>query len=496
MNKEFGEREAIQDHCGILASYATGDVRFFQTGLAGLRKLQTRGYDGAGVCAVNTEGNYVHHKAEGMVDTAFPDSVIEEMQQIAAKLWMYQIRYGTNGGFIPENVQPIIGIHKESEDPFFVSHNGEFLYGDDGGVSDTVRFTRELEVATDATWGERIASLLSEKRGAWSLAVGTKEGLFLARDPYGIRPLAYGSYVDDQTGHTVWVAASETSALEKMGLASYTEVLPGQVIKIDDRGPQGILPFDSSQERANCSFETIYIQDGATRVHAPRENDQLINEAITVEHARKISGKILAHEAPLTRSEVDVVIGVPGTGIAGGEAYAETLGLPYKQFIADRDKQKDQRTFMLAQLDIILQKVLDHFEFNAEGLRGKRVVLVDDSIVRGNIMTGLIRLLKEQYGVVEVHVRVLSPPIDKGCYLGVNTRREDLLIARQENNDVEKIRERIGADTLAYLSSEGLVEAIGGDKQAEGFCLGCMVDHQPPINRNGTVIFLREEERV
>ncbi len=186
-----------------------------------------------------------------------------------------------------------------------------------------------------------------------------------------------------------------------------------------------------------------------------------------------------------------MVIGVPGTGIPGGQAFAEALGLRYAQLIEDKTKQTDQRTFMHADLDSILQKVLDHFDFKAEELRGQRVCLVDDSIVRGNITTGLVRLLKEYYGVREVHIRVLSPRIDKACHFGVNTRDEQRLIARGKS--VEEIRQKIGATTLAYLSAEGLKEALGGSPDAEGFCLGCMANHHPPVDGAGNVILFTDD---
>ncbi len=260
------EREPLQDHCGILAAYATGNVTFFETGLTGLKELQTRGYDGAGFWAVSAEGEYFSHKAEGTIDEAFPETAVQEAREIQAQAWVYQVRYGTNGGFIPENVQPVIKLHKKTQKVVVTAHNGEFNDGIEDHTSDTVRFARELSETTEDTWDDRIKNLLAKKQGAWSLAIYTEDGLYLARDAYGIRPLVYGSYVDKKTGHMVWVAASETSALEAMGIHTFQEVLPGQIIRIDKEGPHVIQEHNPEHPQAACTFEAIYLAGGPSRV--------------------------------------------------------------------------------------------------------------------------------------------------------------------------------------------------------------------------------------
>jgi amidophosphoribosyltransferase len=489
-NQEYGaryERGPLLDHCGIVVMYCpTSDIIAFESGLSGLKQLQTRGYDGAGVWARTTGGDELCVKGEGTIGDVFHDNIRTQFSSAKASLWMFQVRYGTNGGFHSDNVQPFVRKFLESEEHFCVVHNGEFLGYPEENESDTVRFADFLSRLRGANFDESLVKALRLQKGAWSLGVGTGDGLYLARDPYGIRPLVYGSYTNE-AGNKVWAAASETSALQAMGVAKFFEVLPGQILKVNKQGVRVLTEHDRRVPLAACIFETVYIHAGESAAHAPRHDINTIQSASSTDDIRKKSGYILAREYPPPVA-ADVVIGIPGTGIAGGMAYSEKLGIPYGQYIWDRTPQDDQRTFMSADVDGILQKVLNHFNFNVVKLRGKRIVLVDDSMVRGNIMKGLIKLLKETYGVLEVHVRILSPKIDKGCYLGVNTRRDDLLIARRHENNADDICYEIGANSLGYLSPSGLLEAVGADDyQESGYCLGCMEGHVPPFDRNGVV---------
>lgn len=491
-NIEASEREPILDHCGVVAAYCTEPIKFFEQGLAGLTRLQTRGQDGAGFCVFTADGSIVSYKAEGMIRDVFSAEVVEKYRGIEASVFGYQTRYGTNGAFYPENTQPFSAQHKESGESFFVAHNGEFsakLGDTDTTTSDTAKFVQALAHTPGDTWEKRISCALSHEHGAWSLIIGTSDALFLARDARGIRPLSFGSYTDPATGATVWAAASETSALAAMGVKAFYDVMPGEMIRID---ADGVHPFadvnDISNTKVNlaaCAFEGIYLEEGPSVLHGPRISREQVNIP-TVDKFRQMCGRILAQEAPMEPDEVDFAIGIPGTGIDGGEAYAEALGIPYFQAITDHIPDNNPRTFIMADLEKILQAVLEHFDFDADALKGKRVVLIDDSIVRGNIMTGLIRLLKEKCGVLSTHIRVLCPVIDKGCHLGLNTRNQVQLIAFREEDNVERIRQVLGADSLAYLSPDGLKRAFGNN--ADEYCYGCMVGHHPPIDRMGNLM--------
>lgn len=479
------EREPLADHCGIVAAYAPKNVKFFTGMIDGLQILQTRGYDGAGFWALDSKGAVFQHKGEGIVTEVFTPSMREKYKEISAFLWMSQVRYGTSGGFTKDNVQPIEGIHWASGELFVIAHNGQFARPCESAESDTQEFAQDLARAPGQTWDKRITATLTGREGAWSIVIGTGSGLYVARDPRGIRPLAYGWRWDRDTKQAIFVVASETSALEAMGIPRYEEVLPGEILGVGEKGLRR-LPGASSvcQKNALCIFETVYIQDGRSRALIPRDVSSLIQKAATVDEIRRRCGMILAREAPLSPEEVDIVVGVPGTGIAGGIAFAEALGLLYAQAIGDC-KKEDRRTFMQADVGSILDEVKSHFIFDAPDLSGKRVCLVDDSLVRGNVMTGLIELLRREYGVSVVHVRILCPPIDKPCHLGINTRSADELIVARFGGDLGRVQRAIGADSLAYLPATGLREAMTGNPDADGFCMGCMAGHKPPIDKYG-----------
>jgi amidophosphoribosyltransferase len=418
-----------------------------------------------------------------MIGEVFRPNILDVYSHTHASQWLLQTRYGTDGDTHINNVQPIISRHKTLGDYAFVV-NGQFsdVDGESGNhKSDSVIFAQQLNELDEGSWDANILHMQQSKQGAWSMAISTGEGLYLMRDPHGIRPLAYGKTND------IWVAASETAALKAMGITHFTEIRPGSVVKISENRVITLREGDSPQTfQAACIFENIYIADGRSTIHAPRGNSEEVNASKDINHFRKECGTILAYEAPLSGEDVDIAIGVPGTGIAGGRSFAEALALPYMQAISDRNPQEDPRTFMTPDIDTIYQKALEHFYLDESKLRGMRVVLIDDSMVRGNITKALVQLLKEKYGVRSVHIRILCPPIDKGCHLGINTRSRQELIAARHNGDISKIKEEIGADSLAFLSDKGMLEATG---KSDGFCMGCMVNHQPPMNKQGEIIF-------
>ncbi len=494
-----GEKKPLADQCGIVAAYGTKDFSFFNTGLCGLKILQTRGYDGSGFGAITSDNNIWFHKGIGMVSEVFTQEVIEKYTHMRARSWTYQVRYGTSGAAHTDNVQPLRRTHKATNDVFLVAHNGQFSKEagvSDNHISDTLIFSDQLAQASEHNWDQRLQTLLKTKHGAWSLVVATKDALYLARDRFGFRPLSYGHAFDAQTQQMHWVVASETGALEAMGVSDMFELMPGTLAKISDKGLE-IIVREKGPIRALCIFENIYIQHGAGKAHLPRTNQRQINSAPTVDEIRRRSGRILAREAPLTRVQVDMVIGVPGTGIEGGMSFARDLDLPYFQAITDKaDKFSEQRTFMTAQIQSIYQKVLDHFNFDPQALVNRNVALVDDSIVRGNITKGLVYLLKNFYHVKDIHLRVLCPPIDKPCHLGVNTREGSELIAAAFYGDVNKISEALGAQSLAYLSIAGLKEAMTGNPNASGFCTGCMFGQRYPIDKYGQQIAQKRKKEI
>ncbi len=483
------ERDPLQDLCGVIGAFSSDNFLFFNHGVTGLEKLETRGHDGAGVFATSTHGNIVlNFKGVGRVREVFTDKVIEEKRKTEAQMWIMQTRWGTNGDVnTPEaSIQPVFREHEETGDFIVVAHNGEFETKDrNGPVSDTVLFTEKLAKSKGADWQERIVSTLMENPDAddaYSLIIGTPEGMFLVRDPHAYRPLSYGNYWDELVGDFVWVAASETHALSKMGIGEYTEVLPGQIVHFAKNKPPVTTQFAKPDPKL-CLFENVYVARVNSRVHVPRSSSEEINQAQRVGEFRWRSGEILAREAPLTSEDVDFVTGIPGTAISGAKGFAAACELPYDQVIHDIDPEDHERTFLMADIANIYGEVLRGFSFDEDDIRGKKIALGDDSIVRNNVMRAVVRYLKE-LGAISVHGRVFCAPVENICTHGLNTRsRNELGAARilmEVGEDIsdellaEMMGKSIGLDSLAYLSLGGTIEAAVGDPNADCFCTECM----------------------
>ncbi len=529
------EKEPLQDHCGIIGSIGAHDYLFLQTGVPGLKLLETRGHDGAGIVAINSMGSIVlHHKGVGKVSEVFTDEFVNENRRTPAQMWILQTRYETNGDRnTPEaSVQPVVREHKETGDIIVVSHNGEFWTDSDDRnkpESDTVRFTDRLAESKGDDWTERITTTLQKEKGAFSLIMGTPEGMFLARDAEGTRPLSYGRYFDEIAGDYVWIAASETSALSRMGVSEFIEVMPGELIHIaKDRSPR-TMKILSTEKSGLCAFEPVYLARAGSAVHAPRTDSKDINYAPSTGEVRRKTGAIMAHEAPLTTDDVDFIVGIPGTAIAGGKGFAEACGIPYQQSIADHDPHINTRRFMTPDISTIADTVLGDLEFDVKELRGQVVGVIDDSYVRGNVLGQVANHLINVCGVAGLHLRILCPPIVNTCNKGLNTRDAEELAAAtalmeigEGTSDVvlaeyiiQKLRESVGKDakekhgmndaqieenmarilSFDYLSLEGLKEGITGNPHDERLCTECMRDTvSPRINghsANGVPVQMR-----
>jgi len=452
--------------------YTPNERKMFMAGIAGLSVLQTRGYDGAGVCAIDPKGGVSYFHAHGKIDEAFNSQAVESFKNRNAQSWVFQTRYGTHGNADRKNIQPIIRRTKETGRVFAVVHNGNFLNGDrDGDISDTVVFADTLANTTEENFDKCVVEMQEKNSGAWSLAITTKDAMYLMRDSYGIRPLSLG------IKNGTYIAASETAALEAMGIEEYEEIMPGMVIKIDDSGLSILKHPDSLQRQAPCAFENAYIADGQSKAHLPRENNLEIKMADSINDFRRKTGRILARQEDENFADsVDFVVGIPGTGIAGGKAYAKELGVPYMQVV--EDSNNGERTFMTPDIENIPERIRNHFKFK-EFIKGMNIVCVDDSIVRSNVSKGLVKTLKQVYRAKSVHFRVLFPPVDKPCYLGISTRHKEELIAARHKN-TEGIREEMGADSLKYVTAEDIQEASGTTE----ICLGCTIGQHPPMNEN------------
>ncbi|WP_129671750.1 amidophosphoribosyltransferase [Candidatus Chloroploca sp. Khr17] len=454
----------LQDHddkpaheCGIFGIVAT-DADVARLTFFGLYALQHRGQESAGIAVAN--GRTIRsHKAMGLVSQVFNE---ENLRPLTGHLAIGHTRYSTTGSSRLENAQPF--VVESVLGPLAVGHNGnltnaatlrqELLTRGVGltGSSDSEVITQMLAGGEGRTWEEKFKVFMVRAQGAYCLTVLTRDALFAVRDPLGLHPICLG-----RLGERGWVVASESCALGTIGASFEREVEPGEILMITTEGPRTIAHMPAHKP-AECLFEYIYFA---------RPDSLLHGKAL---HAVRVAqGRELAREAP---AEADVVIPVPDSATPAAIGYAQASGLPYSEGLIKN--RYIGRTFI--QPDDQLRQVGIALKFNAltDNLVGKRVVMIDDSIVRGNTSGPIVRLLREA-GASEVHVRVSSPPIRHPCFLGVDMATYPELIAHRLT--IPEICQHLGADSLAYLSLEGLINA--SRHGADTFCRGCFTGKYP-----------------
>lgn len=424
----------------------------------GLYALQHRGQESAGIAVGNGRG-IRHHKNMGLVAQVFDE---EKLRPLVGDMAIGHTRYSTTGSSKLENAQPF--VVESALGPLAVGHNGnlanasalrhELLHRGVGltGTSDSEVITQMLAGGEGRTWEEKLRVFMVRAEGAYCLTVLTREAVFAVRDPLGLHPLCLG-----RLGTDGWVVASESCALATIGAEFVREIEPGEIVALTEEGPRTVARMPAPQA-AECLFEYIYFA----------RPDSLLHE--TALHAIRVDqGRELAREAPV---EADVVISVPDSATPAAIGYAQESGIPYSEGLIKN--RYIGRTFI--QPDDQLRKIGISLKFNplVDNLAGKRVVLVDDSIVRGNTSGPIVRLLR-QAGAKEVHVRVSSPPIRHPCFLGVDMASYPELIAHRLS--IPEICAHLGADSLAYLSLEGLIRSTRRDPAQ--VCQGCFTGHYP-----------------
>lgn len=449
--------DQMHEACGVFGIYGPGEdvarLTFF-----GLYALQHRGQESAGIATGDGEKISVFSDM-GLVSQVFSEDDLSGLQGHVA---IGHTRYSTTGSSCVENAQPIEVMTDLG--PLALAHNGNLVntaylaerLQERGEVltstTDSEIVARLLATAPGRDWAERLRQTLPLIKGAFSIVILTPKALIAVRDPFGIRPLCLGRL------GTSWIVASESCALDTIGAELLREVQRGEVLVIDENGPRSFHVDQPDARKAMCLFEYIYFA----------RPDSVIDNTL-VYLARERMGAALAREYPV---DADLVMPVPDSAIPAAVGYARESGLPYREgFIKNR---YIWRTFI--QPDQRLRDSGVKLKFNPlpDVLRGKRVVVVDDSIVRGTTTPSTVALIRRA-GAREVHMRVTSPPMVNSCYLGIDTaRREELIAARL---DVPGIRDHIGADTLGYLSLQGLIEAIG--LPYEGFCHACFSGQYP-----------------
>ena len=426
-----------------------------RTTLIGLIALQHRGQESAGVCW-NQGEELLHKRGMGLVEDVFRGF---DPAEIAAVSAIGHVRYSTTGKSTLVNAQPLVFSGRLG--PMALAHNGNLVNASEirtqleqqGSIfqtsSDTEVVAHLLARSTTSAVDSALLSALGQVRGAYALLILTPRRLLAMRDPHGIRPLVVGKL------DSGWVVASETCALDTVGAEFIREVEPGEMVVLSSAGLESI-PLFPPRKQAFCIFEYIYFA----------RPDSVFNRR-NVHMVRREMGRALAKEAP---ADADIVTGIPDSSLSAAAGYAEAAGLPYetglirnrylgRTFI--RPGQKQRARGVALKLNPIRGVV-----------EGKRVVLVDDSLVRGTTSLKIVGMLR-QAGAKEVHLRIASPPITHGCGLGIDTK-DELIAARMSPRE---IAEYVGADSLEYLSCQSMVAATGF--QACELCLGCFQGTHP-----------------
>jgi amidophosphoribosyltransferase len=455
--------DKFNDECGVFGIYAHPDASAHAA--LGLHALQHRGQEAAGIISYDGQRFYIHRGLGHVSDNFGQEATIKKLVGNTA---IGHVRYATSGDTSLRNVQPIYA--DLAKGGFALCHNGnltnaislrqELVQG--GAIfqstSDTEVIIHLMAAAKKRTPVEDLITALQQVQGAYSLVALARDQLIGVRDPWGVRPLVLGQ-LDGSP-----VLASESCALDILGAKLVRDVEPGEVVVISKNGVKSLFPFRPVSKRF-CIFEFIYFA---------RPDSHM--EGTSVYQARKAIGAELAREHSV---EADVVVPVPDSGVASALGYAEAAGLPFEMGIIRNHYVG--RTFIEPTAQIRDLGVKLKHNANRGVLAGKRVVLVDDSIVRGTTSTKIVSLVRNA-GAREVHFRVASPPIVNSCFYGVDTPDRDKLLAA--NMDLAEMARYIGADSLGFVSLDGLYRALG---KAEGrnpnqpqFCDACL-SHDYPI---------------
>ena len=447
--------------CGIWSPEGTDPTEAARLMFFALYALQHRGQESAGIAATNGTDLRVLRRM-GLVGQVFSEP---DLGTLGGRAAIGHTRYSTTGSSRLENAQPMV-VSDRTLGKFALGHNGNCINAHEMRAtllaegasfvtsSDTEVVAQTIASAEGASWDDRILAALPKLAGAWSLTILTPVALYAIRDPLGVRPLSLG-----RRG-AAWVIASETSALDTIGAEFVRDIAPGEVVRIDDRGPVTIGDLAGAR-RGLCIFEHVYLASASSRIGGS-----------SVYATRERMGEILADEQP---AEADVVIPVPDSAIPAAVGYARRIGLPFREGLIKN--RYIGRTFIQPSAELRKNSIALKYNALHDVLDGKRVVVIDDSIVRGSTSGPIVALLRKN-GAKEVHLRVCSPPIQHQCFFGVDMARREDLIASQL--DVDGIRRHVGADSLGYLSLEGMIRATGGG--AGEFCTACFTgDYLVPV---------------
>ena len=452
---------SIHDECGVFGVYSPDVFDVAPLCYHGLFALQHRGQESAGI-AVNENGIIRSHKDAGLVNDVFTPEIIKSLGE--GNIAVAHVRYGTTGLNPRQNAQPIVVNHIKGL--MAMAHNGALTNAGelreelemDGAI---FHMTSDSEIITHCIIRERIKSNSIEEavsramdrlEGAYSLVIMSSTKLIAVRDPHGFRPLCMGEM---ENGRIVF--ASESCALDSVGATFVRDIEPGEIVIVDKNGVRSDRSHVGKCDKSLCVFEFIYIS----------RPDSIVDGS-SVHWARQRAGSFLALEHPV---QADVVIGVPDSGIDAAIGYARTSGIPYG--LGFLKNKYIGRTFIQPTQEDRELKVRIKLNPISATVKGKRVVLVDDSIVRGTTAKRIVKLLRKA-GAVEVHMRSSAPPFKHPCYFGIDVDSEEKLIASQHS--LEEIREMLGVDSLGYLSVDNA--KMLADNTC-GFCTACFDGKYP-----------------
>lgn len=497
VKEDVAEEQGLRHNCGVFGCVAAGEwptqIDVAQLICLGLVALQHRGQESAGIVTSKGEDTrkFNIHKGMGLVSSVFDDHA---MSRLKGNLGLGHNRYSTSGASEVVNCQPFV-VHTKYG-ALAVAHNGELVNADrlrrmvqDRGVglstlSDSELITQALCKSPDdeaedngPNWAARIKEVMRLTPLSYSLVIMYRDKLYAARDPYGNRPLCLGKLVpvskhvshNDVKEHVEgWVIASECSGFLSIGARYEREVEPGEIVEISKEGVKSIAIVGrkpAEKQRAFCIFEYVYFA-----------RPDSIFEGQMVYTARMQCGRELAKEAPV---DADIVSSVPESGTAAAHGYANQSSIPFAEVLCKN--RYVGRTFIQPSTRLRQLGVAKKFGAIIDNVKGKKIVLIDDSIVRGNTIGPIIKLLRDA-GAMEVHVRVASPPLKYPCYMGINIPTREELVANKL--DPPALARHVGADSLIYLTVDGLVAAVthsitGIGQNEIGHCTACLTGDYP-----------------
>ncbi len=447
----------LYEECGVFGIFGVPDAASLT--YYGLHALQHRGQEGCGIVSVDADGRFHRVKGAGLVTEVFSG---DKLSALAGSMTIGHVRYSTTGGNTSENIQPFLFRHNSGD--FALAHNGNLVnsaqlrqYLENKGslfqsTSDSEILAHLIKKETKYRDRPRIFSIidaLNMLEGAFAFLIMTANRIYACRDKYGLRPLSIGRLRDG------YVVSSETCAFDVLGAEFLRDVEPGEIVTIDAHGLRS-RDYSQYKRRQMCAMEYVYFS---------RPDSDI--EGCNVHAFRKETGRILWREAP---ADADIVVGVPDSSLSAAMGYAEASGLPYEMGLIKN--KYIGRTFIQPSQELRERGVRMKLSAVRTIVRGKRVVLVDDSIVRGTTSRRIVAMLREA-GATAVHVRIASPPMTNPCFYGVDTSTYDELISAHKS--VEEVGREIGSDSLAFLSKEALLQAGGRSE----LCLACYTGNYP-----------------